>query len=31
LLEAGPLEDTIFRNIRERWEECAPRIWIGQI
>jgi aryl-alcohol dehydrogenase-like predicted oxidoreductase len=31
LLEAGPLEDTIFRNIRERWEESAPRIWIGQI
>jgi aryl-alcohol dehydrogenase-like predicted oxidoreductase len=31
LLEAGLLEDTIFRNIRERWEECAPRIWIGQI
>jgi aryl-alcohol dehydrogenase-like predicted oxidoreductase len=31
LLEAGPLEDTIFRSIRERWEESAPRIWIGQI
>jgi aryl-alcohol dehydrogenase-like predicted oxidoreductase len=31
LLEAGPLEDTILRNIRERWEEGAPRTWIGQI
>src|SRR5881397_3882840 len=28
LLEAGPLEETTFRNIRERWEECAPRTWI---
>jgi aryl-alcohol dehydrogenase-like predicted oxidoreductase len=31
LLEAGPLEETTFRLIRERWEECAPRTWIGQI
>jgi aryl-alcohol dehydrogenase-like predicted oxidoreductase len=31
LLEAGPLEETMFRTIRERWEECAPRTWIGQI
>src|SRR5438270_6008924 len=31
LLEAGPLEETTFRNIRERWEESAPRTWIGQI
>jgi aryl-alcohol dehydrogenase-like predicted oxidoreductase len=31
LLEAGPLDEPTFRNIRERWEECAPRIWIGQI
>ena len=31
LLEAGPLEEATFRNIRERWEECAPRTWIGQI
>jgi aryl-alcohol dehydrogenase-like predicted oxidoreductase len=31
LLEAGPLDEPTFRKIRERWEECAPRIWIGQI
>src|SRR5438128_12039008 len=31
LLEAGPLEETTFRNIRERWEESAPRTWLGQI
>src|SRR6266567_8187069 len=31
LREAGPLEETTFRNIRERWEESAPRTWIGQI
>ncbi len=31
LLEAGPLDDTTIRLIRERWEECAPRTWIGQI
>jgi aryl-alcohol dehydrogenase-like predicted oxidoreductase len=31
LLEAGPLDKTIFNQIRERWEECAPRTWIGQI
>jgi len=31
LLEDGPLEEATFRKIRERWEECAPRIWIGQI
>jgi aryl-alcohol dehydrogenase-like predicted oxidoreductase len=31
LLEAGPLDERTFRKIRERWEECAPRIWIGQI
>ena len=31
LLEAGPLDDTAIRLIRERWEEGAPRIWIGQI
>src|SRR5438132_14218684 len=31
LLAAGPLEETTFRNIRERWEESAPRTWIGQI
>jgi aryl-alcohol dehydrogenase-like predicted oxidoreductase len=31
LLEAGPLDDATIRLIRERWEECAPRTWIGQI
>jgi aryl-alcohol dehydrogenase-like predicted oxidoreductase len=31
LLEAGPLGKTEFDAIRERWEECAPRTWIGQI
>jgi aryl-alcohol dehydrogenase-like predicted oxidoreductase len=31
LLAAGPLDKTVFTKIRERWEECAPRTWIGQI
>ena len=31
LLEEGPLEEATFQKIRERWEECAPRTWIGQI
>jgi aryl-alcohol dehydrogenase-like predicted oxidoreductase len=31
LLEAGPLDKATFDTIRERWEECAPRTWIGQI
>jgi aryl-alcohol dehydrogenase-like predicted oxidoreductase len=31
LLEGGPLNEDEFREIRERWEECAPRTWIGQI
>jgi len=31
LLEAGPLNETEFQAIRHRWEEVAPRIWIGQI
>ena len=31
LLEAGPLDDSILQAIRGRWEECAPRTWIGQI
>ena len=31
LLEAGPLNDPEFQGIRERWEECAPRTWVGQI
>jgi aryl-alcohol dehydrogenase-like predicted oxidoreductase len=31
LLEAGPLSEAEFQAIRHRWEEVAPRIWIGQI
>jgi aryl-alcohol dehydrogenase-like predicted oxidoreductase len=31
LLEAGPLSESEFQAIRDRWEECAPRTWIGQI
>ncbi len=31
LLEAGPLSDAEFQPIRQRWEEFAPRTWIGQI
>jgi aryl-alcohol dehydrogenase-like predicted oxidoreductase len=31
LLEAGPLSEGEFQAIRHRWEEVAPRIWIGQI
>ena len=31
LLEAGALSKTELESIRERWEECAPRTWIGQI
>jgi aryl-alcohol dehydrogenase-like predicted oxidoreductase len=31
LLEAGPLSEREFHAIRDRWEECAPRTWIGQI
>ncbi len=31
LLEAGPLSKEEYEAIRQRWEEVAPRIWIGQI
>jgi aryl-alcohol dehydrogenase-like predicted oxidoreductase len=31
LLGAGPLSDAEFQAIRQRWEEFAPRTWIGQI
>ncbi|HWY40901.1 MAG TPA: aldo/keto reductase [Chthoniobacterales bacterium] len=31
LLETGPLNEKEFETIRERWEESAPRTWIGQI
>lgn len=30
LLEAGSLGEREFREIRERWEEVAPKTWIGQ-
>jgi aryl-alcohol dehydrogenase-like predicted oxidoreductase len=31
LLEEGALNETTFNKIRERWEDCAPRTWIGQV
>ena len=31
LLEAAPLSEAEFAAIRHRWEEYAPRTWIGQI
>jgi aryl-alcohol dehydrogenase-like predicted oxidoreductase len=31
LLETGPLSAPEFAEIRQRWEEYAPRTWIGQI
>ena len=31
MIEAGPLSEVKFRDIRDRWEEYAPRTWIGQI
>jgi len=31
LLESGPLSEAEFAAIRHRWEEYAPRTWIGQI
>jgi aryl-alcohol dehydrogenase-like predicted oxidoreductase len=31
LLEAGKLSEAEFMAIRHRWEEIAPRIWIGQV
>jgi len=30
LLEAGPLKEAEFQAIRHRWEDVAPRIWVGQ-
>jgi aryl-alcohol dehydrogenase-like predicted oxidoreductase len=30
LLAAGPLREDEFQTIRSRWEDGAPRIWIGQ-
>jgi aryl-alcohol dehydrogenase-like predicted oxidoreductase len=31
LLSEGPLDQEQFNAIRERWEELAPRIWVGQV
>lgn len=31
LLESGRLDKEVAKEIRDRWEECAPRTWIGQI
>lgn len=30
LLDDGPLTEDEFKSIRHRWEEVAPRIWVGQ-
>lgn len=30
LAEQGPLSEEEFQAIRHRWEEYAPRIWVGQ-
>jgi aryl-alcohol dehydrogenase-like predicted oxidoreductase len=30
-LEEGPLKENEFKAIRERWEDVAPRIWVGQV
>jgi aryl-alcohol dehydrogenase-like predicted oxidoreductase len=30
LLESGPLSLEEFQTIRQRWEDVAPRIWVGQ-
>ncbi len=30
MLQAGPLPDNEFQAIRDRWEDVAPRIWVGQ-
>jgi aryl-alcohol dehydrogenase-like predicted oxidoreductase len=30
LLEAGPLTRAEFESIRERWDDIAPRTWVGQ-
>ena len=31
LLEAGPLPAADFDAIRERWEDVAPKTWVGQV
>jgi aryl-alcohol dehydrogenase-like predicted oxidoreductase len=30
LLETGMLRDTEFQSIRSRWDDIAPRTWVGQ-
>ena len=30
-LEAGPLSEEEYNAIRQRWEDVAPRIWVGQV
>ena len=30
LLEVGPLTASEFKEIRERWDDIAPRTWVGQ-
>ena len=30
-LQGGALEKSLFNEILARWEECAPRTWIGQV
>ena len=30
-LQEGPLDQATYEAIRERWEEFAPRIWVGQV
>ena len=30
LIEAGPLKPEEFQEIRERWDDIAPRTWVGQ-
>jgi aryl-alcohol dehydrogenase-like predicted oxidoreductase len=31
LIEPGPLGQEEFEAIRQRWEDVAPRIWVGQV
>jgi aryl-alcohol dehydrogenase-like predicted oxidoreductase len=31
LIDKGALDDELFESIRDRWEEIAPRTWVGQI
>lgn len=31
LLKEGVLPDELFHSIRQRWEDIAPRTWVGQV